>query len=332
MLRSLTARRMAPVAVLASIALIASGCGGGGSKKKADTESKPSSSPTTATTPAAADGKCDFKSGDLSDSIKAAGAFGKDPEATFSKPLKATSLQRTILTPGTGAMTAKGEQLNLVITAYNGTTGKSLATEPAALKAGDSTLPLSFDAGFDCVPIGSRVITTFAAKDLYGSAGNSQLNIKATDSLVVVTDVVGIVKPLKPAAWNNAPKVTFNKKGTPQVKLTGKPAKTLMLHVIKQGHGATVASGDSVTVNYQGTSWNTGKIFDQSYGKTPATFSTDQVVKGFGAALVGQKVGTTLIVTIPPVDGYGEGKVGSGQLVGETLVFVIAIQNTKTSS
>jgi peptidylprolyl isomerase len=87
-----------------------------------------------------------------------------------------------------------------------------------------------------------------------------------------------------------------------------------------------------VTVNYQGTSWNTKKIFDQSYGKAPATFTTDGVVAGFGAALVGQKVGSRLIVTIPPKYGYGEGKIGSGQLVGETLVFVIEIQNTTAAA
>jgi FKBP-type peptidyl-prolyl cis-trans isomerase len=329
MLRFLTARRMAPVALLASTALVLTGCGGGG--KKADSTPKASDTPTSSSsaTPTAADGKCDFKEGDQSKSVKATGALGKEPKATFDTPLKATSLQRTVLTAGTGATTKKGDQLNLVVSAYNGSTGKLLSSDPAPLKAGDSTLPKSLDAGYDCVPIGSRVVTTFPSSDLYGSAGNTQLGIKATDSLVVVTDVLSVVTPLKVAAWANPPKVTFNKKGTPKIKLTGKPAKTLMLKVLKKGKGSVVHAGDSVTVNYQGTSWNTGKLFDQSYGKAPATFATDQVVKGFGAALVGQKVGTTLIVTIPPVDGYGVGKIGSGNLVGETLVFVIAIQNTK---
>ncbi|MFL6154712.1 MAG: FKBP-type peptidyl-prolyl cis-trans isomerase, partial [Marmoricola sp.] len=315
-------------------------CGGGGDDKKSDSKSdtsstsdssdKASDSPSSDATPKVADGKCDFNEGDASKSVKATGTFGADPKATFTSGLKASSLQRTVLTPGTGATTKKNDQINVSITAYNASNGKALAApEQAALKAGDSTLPKSFDAGFDCAPIGSRVITTFPAKDLYGSAGNSQMGIKASDTLVVVTDVISIVKPLKVAAWPNAPKVTFDKKGTPTLKLTGKPAKDLMLKVLKKGTGATVAAGDSVTVNYQGTSWNTGKIFDQSYGKAPATFATDQVVKGFGAALVGQKVGTRLVVTIPPVDGYGEGKIGSGNLVGETLVFVIEIQATK---
>ena len=48
----------------------------------------------------------------------------------------------------------------------------------------------------------------------------------------------------------------------------------MALDHVHKGTGAVVKSGDSVTVDYQGTNWNSGKIFDQSYGRTPATFST----------------------------------------------------------
>ena len=49
------------------------------------------------------------------------------------------------------------------------------------------------------------------------------------------------------------------------------------------------------------------------------------MVQGFGAALVGQKVGSRVIVTMPPKFGYGEGTVNENDLVGQTLVFVIDI-------
>ncbi|MFL6174447.1 MAG: FKBP-type peptidyl-prolyl cis-trans isomerase [Marmoricola sp.] len=327
MLRSLSSRRMAPVVVLVSAALLVSGCGG---KSDKDKNKSSSGTPTKSTTPAA--GSCDYSSGDSSDAVKVTGDFGKTLKGDFKTPLKATGLQRTIITKGDGATTAPGDQLNVEVSAFIGSSGKSLTTEAAKFKVGDSGLPAAFDASISCVPIHSRVAVTVPAKDIYGDAGNPQLGIKASDTLVIVTDVMGKVKPLKPAAWPNHPAVTFGKNGTPKVKLTGKPDKQLRLAVLKQGTGAVVKSGDSVTVNYQGTSWNKKKIFDQSYGKAPATFTTDGVVAGFGAALVGQKVGTRLIVTIPPKYGYGEGKIGSGNLVGETLVFVIEIQNTAAPS
>lgn len=322
MLRSLSSRRMAPVVLLTAAALLVSGCGGSSSKK----DDKPAKSAKAAL------GSCDYKSGNTSDSIKVSGDFGKSLKGDFPTPLKATSLERTLITKGDGKTTAKGDNLNVVLSAFLGSTGKSLTTEPAKFKVGDSGLPAAFDATVACVPIGSRVAVTVPAKDIYGDSGNPQLGISADESLVIVADVVDKVKPLVPAAWTDAPTVTFAKNGTPKVTLTGKPPADLMLKVLKEGTGAVVASGDSVTVDYQGTSWNKKMVFDQSYGKAPATFTTDGVVAGFGAALVGQKVGTQLIVTIPPKYGYGEGKIGSGNLVGETLVFVIEIQNTKAAS
>jgi len=310
---------MATIVVLVSTALLVSGCGGN-SKKDAD-------KPKSTSTPVA--GSCDYTSGDTSDSIKVKGAFGKAVTKDFDAPVKANGLERTIIDKGDGAATVKGDELNVEITAFLGATGKALAATAAAkLKVGDAGLPAAFDAGISCVPIGSRVAVTVSAKDIYGDSGNTQLGIKATDTLVIVTDVVSKVPQLKPAAWPDAPTVTFDKNGKPKVTLTGKPEKDLRLKVLREGKGAVVKNGDTVTVNYQGTSWDKKNIFDQSYGKTPQSFATNAVVAGFGAALVGQKVGTRLIVTIPPKYGYGEGKINSKDLVGQTLVFVIEIQNT----
>jgi FKBP-type peptidyl-prolyl cis-trans isomerase len=126
--------------------------------------------------------------------------------------------------------------------------------------------------------------------------------------------------------------VKFNAKGKPKLTLPGtKPPADLLLKVLKPGTGDVVKAGDTVTLDYQGTSWDTGKIFDQSYGKQPASFATDQVVEGFGAALVGQKVGTKLVVSIPPKYAYGEKGAGQ-QLSGQTLVFVIEIQKTAATA
>ena len=97
--------------------------------------------------------------------------------------------------------------------------------------------------------------------------------------------------------------------------------------MLKEGDGDVVARGDSVTVDYQGTSWDTKTIFDESFTKEPATFSTSGVIKGFEAAIVGQKVGSTVIVVIPPELAYGTDP-AAHELGGQTLVFVIDIQAT----
>ncbi|HEX2895555.1 MAG TPA: FKBP-type peptidyl-prolyl cis-trans isomerase [Marmoricola sp.] len=335
MFRTLPSRRLAPVALLAAAALLLTGCGSD-SKSTDKTSSTASSSPSASTSATTdANGCGTYAAGKVSDGVKVAGDFGKTQTATFGTPLKATDLERTIATKGTGAATAAGQKIDSLISIYLGKDGKALGSQQVSLTVGDPSMIKAFAAGIDCVPIGSRVVVTAPAKDMYGDQGNAQLGISGTDSLVIVTDVIGVHKQLVPQAWKtNVPKVTFDAQGKPTVKLPkSAPPKQLMLKVLKPGSGDVVKSGDTVTLNYQGTSWDTGKIFDQSYGKQPATFGTDQVVEGFGAALVGQKVGTRLIVTIPPQYAYGTDKANdSSGLAGQTLVFVIDIQKTASGA
>jgi peptidylprolyl isomerase len=104
------------------------------------------------------------------------------------------------------------------------------------------------------------------------------------------------------------------------------PPVELQIALLKKGDGAVVAAGDDVVVHYVGVNWNTKVIFDESWARgTPATFNTNGVIAGFTAALVGQAVGSQVIVIIPPDQGYGAA--GSPPDIGgtDTLVFVIDI-------
>lgn len=336
MLRSLTTRRTLPVALVAAGALLLAGCGGD-DEPQADASESPDSSPSSAPTTVAdddGDGCIDFAEGGVSDTVTVSGAFGKaQPKVTFKKPLSADKVERSIATAGSGATTKKGDEVNAVVTAFLGSDGKSLGSQPIPITVGDSTALGAFAAGVDCVPLKSRVVVTVGASELYGPSGNPEAGIQPDDSVIIVTDVVGKVVPLKPAAWNDARLKVDLSGAKPKLTLPpGAPAKALLLKVLKQGTGDVVGKGDQVTVDYQGTSWNTKKIFDESYGKQPATFSTDGVVQGFGAALVGQKVGTQLVVTMPPKYAYGEGAINQADLKGQTLVFVIEIKATQPAA
>lgn len=334
MSRTQSQRRLAPVALLAVLVLALTACGS--SKSSKDTSSDKSSVSPSASASASTDanGCTSYSSGSTSEGVKVSGDFGKTQTATFKTPLAATTIQRTLVTKGTGEVTKAGETVDTLVSVYLGKDGKALGSQPVSLTVGDASMIKAFLAGVDCVPVGSRVVVTAPAKDMYGPQGNTQLGISADDTLVIVTDVIGQKKQVVPQAWKTGvPKVTFDAKGKPTVELPkAKPPKQLLLKVLKPGSGDVVKAGDTVTLDYQGTSWNTGKIFDQSYGKQPASFATNQVVEGFGAALVGQKVGTRLIVSIPPQYAYGTDKANDQSgLAGQTLVFVIDIQKTASA-
>ena len=73
--------------------------------------------------------------------------------------------------------------------------------------------------------------------------------------------------------------------------------------------------------------WNRRSVFDSSWSRgAPATFSigTGGVIPGWDKGLVGKKVGSRVLLVVPPADGYGaqaQGKIPANS----TLVFVVDI-------
>lgn len=311
-------RRAAPVALASAAALVLAGCAAGPSPEESET-------------PSAAADCMDVSSGSLSDGVTVEGDFGASPTATFATPLEAEELERTVVIEGDGETTKAGDDVNAIVSAFSGTTGQMAFSQPATITAGDESVFEAFLAGIDCVPTGSRTVTVAPASTLYGEQGNETIGIAPNETVVIVVDVQ---EPLKPAEWTeDVPEVNFGAEGeAPTVTLpeTAPPAE-YQLKVLEEGDGDEVQSGDNVTLHYQGTSWDTGEVFDQSYGGDPAQFTTDAVIQGFGAALVGQKVGTKLIVTIPPQYGYGTDPAG-GELAGQTLVFLVEIIDTEPAT
>lgn len=313
--------RALPVLTVAALAVALVGCSSG--------EPDNASTPDTDTTAQ----QC-VASGAQSDAVKVSGELGSAPTVSFDTPMTVDATQRTVTTAGSGDEVEADSTITMQYSLYSGTTGEVLAQTDYTAAA--STLTLGglipgLESTLLCTPAESRVVGVVAPDDAFGADGSDSLGVAADETLVFVIDVVSIVPTAADAMipWtDDVPTVSRAADGTPTVTLPDTdPPADLMLTVLTEGDGAVVADGDSVTVDYQGTSWDTGEIFDQSFGKTPATFATNQVVAGFGAALVGQKVGSTVLVTIPPIYGYGTDP-SAAQLGGQTLVFLIDIKAT----
>ena len=116
---------------------------------------------------------------------------------------------------------------------------------------------------------------------------------------------------------------------------SGAAPTTTSSEVLSEGVGATVASGDVLVVNYLGQTWapkdGQPNVFDNSFDRgQPAGFAigVGQVVKGWDSTLVGQKVGSRVLLSITPEDGYGTEASDQNALGGQTLVFVVDILDT----
>ncbi|MGW3663501.1 FKBP-type peptidyl-prolyl cis-trans isomerase [Streptomyces sp. NPDC005141] len=183
---------------------------------------------------------------------------------------------------------------------------------------------------------GSRVEMSVPPTWGYGTQGNAQAGIKGTDTLVFVVDIENTFNSKSSAKGKNVaqsdaalPKVGTNTDGdAPKITVpkTDAPTKLVANYVI-EGDGEEVAANSSVLVQYEGVLWDSGKEFDSTYKRGQLTsFSLQQVVKGWAQGLTGKKVGSRVLIVIPPKLGYGDNPpAGSGIKKDSTLVFSVDI-------
>ena len=136
---------------------------------------------------------------------------------------------------------------------------------------------------------------------------------KPTAEIQKIADAVGTTTTKKP------------KIGKP----SGKPPTKLTVVDIVPGKGAGAKNGDSLTVDYAGNSWSTGKEFDASWKRGqpfPLTLGQGSVIQGWDHGLVGMKAGGRRLLVIPPDLGYGATGSGASIKPNETLVFVVDLR------
>ena len=144
-----------------------------------------------------------------------------------------------------------------------------------------------------------------------------------TPSATPSTEIVGGPVPgiTAGAAFNHKPTIA---------KGTGTPSTKLAVKTVIAGAGPAIAGGDYVQVNYLGQIWDSGKVFDTSFGRGPYTnvIGQGKVIPGWDEGLLGRKVNSRMELAIPPALGYGNsGNAQAGIKGTDTLVFVIDILN-----
>jgi len=123
--------------------------------------------------------------------------------------------------------------------------------------------------------------------------------------------------PKPPPAISQKPVVTVP---------TGAAPTQLVTKDLVTGTGQTAKAGDTVTVNYVGVLYKTGKEFDSSWSRNqPFTtaLTTGSVIPGWVQGIPGMKVGGRRELIIPASLAYG--KTGSGTTIppNSPLVFVV---------
>lgn len=115
----------------------------------------------------------------------------------------------------------------------------------------------------------------------------------------------------------------------PSVTFTAaQPSPELLVEVLTEGDGQVVEEGDEIRCHYLGQVWN-GEVFDNSYdhgGPLSFQIGVGYVIRGWDEGLVGHRVGSRVLLSIPSEYGYGDrGMPQAGIRGGDTLVFVTDI-------
>jgi peptidylprolyl isomerase len=282
-------------------------------------------------------------SGDAGDpalvSVKVTGDKGEKPTLAVRKKFSVEKTGTRVLDEGDGVTVKKGQRVTVDYILVNARDNKELQSTYGAQKASfiadeKQFLP-GLVKGVVGQKVGSRVLVGIPPADGLGAQGNPQLGVRGTDTLLFVLDIASVWTPYTKATGKavapkaGLPTVTNADKGKPSVTVPkADPPTKLVSQLLVEGDRPEVKAGQQVTVQYTGFLWTTGKEFDSSFtaGKPFTTsLGTGSVIKGWDEGLIGKKIGSRVLLVIPPDLGYGAAGSPPAIPKNSTLVFVVDI-------
>ncbi|KQP55457.1 FKBP-type peptidyl-prolyl cis-trans isomerase [Agreia sp. Leaf283] len=294
------------------------------------------------TTSGLADGDCSplAQPGSASETITAAG----DPGAAtldFATPLVSKKTERSVLTAGSGPAAQVGDVIWGKAVLASGTDTSSAQQTPFMITLDEKVTPPGFTDALACARAGDRIAAVIPTAEATTDATQVPAGDTADAYLFDITSVYpGAATGAAEPAEAGFPSVVTAPDGRPGVTIpSGTIPTDLRYTTLKKGSGATVAEGDVLVVQSLGVVWDDKSVFSSSWADGMATqirasdISTDQngVVPGLLKALVGQTVGSQVLVVVPPADGFGDTGT-TGAPAGSTLVYVVDILGANPAS
>ncbi|WP_166023624.1 FKBP-type peptidyl-prolyl cis-trans isomerase [Streptomyces chilikensis] len=323
-------RRSLLLAVPAGLATL-SACGSDSPDKEADATASPSpQSPSAAPPPKIVDGPLP--------EITAGKEFGQKPTVAKGSGTPSKDLAVRTVIAGNGRTVAENDFIQAQYLGQNWANAKVFDNSfdrgtPIVIQLAQGSIIDGWRYGLSGKKAGSRVMMAVPPTWGYGEQGNAQAGIKGDDTLVFVIDIENTFNARSSAEGkavpqdSTLPEVGTNTDGkAPSLEIPRTaPPKDLVSEYVLEGDGPTVEKDSTVLVQYKGVLWADGKEFDSTYGRGQLTsFSLQQVVPGWSQGLAGKKVGSRVLIVIPPKLGYGDNPPqGSPIKKDSTLVFTV---------
>lgn len=332
--------RVAASAGLLALALTLSACGtptatGPATPEPSATTPAATATPTASATPTPTPRPTVPAQSNL-DSVTVTGEFAEDVEVDLGiEPFGIDETRSRVVIAGEGnVVPADG----MITVQYHGVNGRSGEVFDSSFDDGqDATFTLvgvipGFAKGLTGKRVGDRVLVAMPGPDGYDEAaatGQGPAGIEVGDTLLFVVDILETSvdgpsgTPVTPASGlptvrdaDGKPEVTITTSATPPDKLVVQP--------LVRGRGREVEASDEIMAHYRTWSWKTGKMIEDYYA-APQNGALEDTIPAWKNGLVGQRIGSRVMLVAPPAESFPEGNDNPVVEKGDTLVYVVDI-------
>ncbi|QWW18720.1 peptidylprolyl isomerase [Schaalia sp. 19OD2882] len=234
------------------------------------------------------------------DLIEVSGRVGATPVVSVSGPVRVSGAKRTIVTPGAGRTITRGSPVLVAVSVFDGKDGSTLS--PGGVPQLSVGMATEDSIGADLARAvtgqkeGTRLL--YARAVAQGAAATSTASDVEIDVVDILPSVAVGVAPENAGA--GPLQVTLGDEG-PVIK-HGNPVPTAVtVQPLLIGDGAQVGVDDRLVVQYIVTGWKDGVVRDSTWTTgLPKVLRMADAMPGLRRALVDQRIGSRLAVTVPP--------------------------------
>lgn len=274
--------------------------------------------------------------------VSAEGELFSRPEVSFRAPLTPLTTERRVLIEGDGPQITPGAIVTIDFVALNGADGEVIETSGygaagvghTVVTLGQETATPGLRRALLCAKEGSRVAAVVHPDDAVGDDWRVP-GLGAGDPLVYVFDVLDVAGTRAEGEEREQADATLpvvkEQAGMPSIAVPAmSPPVELRSSTLIVGDGPAVRPGADVVIRHRSVLWRNGLTVSESWSEvTPRRLALNDLLPGVATSLVGETVGSRVLVVVPPEFGYGrEGDTASSVTGTDTLVYVVDILAT----
>ncbi|MDO5034693.1 MAG: peptidylprolyl isomerase [Actinomycetaceae bacterium] len=246
--------------------------------------------------------------------IQVSGTVGRIPTISLSSAVSVASVKMSDLEVGMGREITEGSPLIVALWSFDGATGQALTDSGR----GNVQVGLATAEDFDEVLLKGVVGKTEGSRVLFvrpvESGGRVSTEINVVDILHSAASgevVEGKDSPLRVTITDTGPNIAHD---------AGNPPADLQVQMLIAGDGEQVGSNDNVLMQYVLANWEDSVVVDSTWWTgVPKAINIAEAMPGVRLALIDQRVGSRVAITIPP-------EMASGDSTVTMVVDIIATQ------